>query len=85
MRIETAASSRVSKQERIGNVAYMRPSWLTEDLLEVQCLSARRVTGGTGKYQGMDQTGKFNLAVQKPSLPGQLGGIFHWWGNYKMR
>jgi len=35
VRIETAASSRVSKQERIGNVAYMRPSWLTEDLLEV--------------------------------------------------
>jgi len=43
VRIETAASSRVSKQERIGNVAYMRPSWLTEDLLEVQRLSARRV------------------------------------------
>ena len=44
-----------------------------------------RVTGGTGKYEGMDQSGKFNLAVQKPTLPGQLGGIFHWWGNYKMR
>ena len=50
----------------------MRPSWLTEGLLEVQCLSARRVTGGTGKYQGMDQTGKFNLAMQKPALPGLL-------------
>jgi hypothetical protein len=44
-----------------------------------------RVTGGTGKYQGMDHSGAFNTANEKPSIPGQAGGVFHWWGNYKMR
>ena len=43
-----------------------------------------RVTGGTGKYEGMQHSGAFNMAIQKPSIPGQGGGVFHWWGNYKM-
>jgi hypothetical protein len=44
-----------------------------------------QVTGGTGKYEGMEQGGLFNIATQKPTLQGQLGAVFHWWGNYKMR
>ena len=44
-----------------------------------------KVTGGTGKYQGFQQAGPWNVAVAKPSVPGQLGGIFRWWGTYKMK
>jgi hypothetical protein len=44
-----------------------------------------RVTGGTGKFEGMQSGGPWNLAIPKPMLPGLLGGVFHWWGSYKLR
>lgn len=44
-----------------------------------------KVTGGTGKYQGMQSGGPWNVINQKPALPGQSAGVFRWWGTYRMQ
>jgi len=44
-----------------------------------------RVTAGTGKYQGVEMSGLWNVAAQMPSLPGRSANIFRWWGTYKLK
>jgi hypothetical protein len=44
-----------------------------------------RVTGGTGKYQGMEMSGLWNTAAEMPPLPGRIANVSHWWGRYKLQ
>jgi hypothetical protein len=44
-----------------------------------------KVTGGSGKYAGMTQTGEWNPVTPFPMPSGVIGAEFHWWGNTKLR
>lgn len=44
-----------------------------------------KVTGGTGKYQSLAQSGEWNVALPFPMPTGNIGAQFRWWGNTKLR
>lgn len=44
-----------------------------------------KVTGGSGKYAGMTQSGEWAQVTPFPMPGGVVGGQFHWWGNTKLR
>jgi len=44
-----------------------------------------RVTAGTGKYQGVEMSGSFQVVAPMPPVPGRGANISRWWGTYKLK